>query len=128
MAPERTHSCLPSCVGARSVTPACGRSSPSPYRAFGSGFTAPRGVHRLAPSPVRRGLFGRVLVVPVPPLVGRGLRVAFRRVLPGLLASERGRIEVAPGAPPPLVAAAVDEVGAEHLVAVAEEHVVAVPL
>src|SRR5438270_13840132 len=56
-------------------------SPPSPNWAFGSGFTAPRGVHRLAPSPVRRGL-GRVLVVPVPPLVGRGLRVAFRRVLP----------------------------------------------
>src|SRR5262249_23018110 len=97
-------------ASATSATPACGRSAPSPNRVFGSGFTAPRGVHRLAPSPVRREL-GRVLIVPVPPLVGRGLRVAFRRVLPGLLASERRRIEVAPGAPHRLVAPAVDEVG-----------------
>src|SRR5215471_8101886 len=72
--------------------------------------------------------FGRVQVVPVPPLIGRGLRVAFRRVLPGLLASERRRIEVAPGAPHRLVAAAVDEVGAKDPVVVPEEHVVAVPL
>src|SRR6266404_6314420 len=100
---------------------------PSPNRASGSVFTTPSGVHRLLPSPVRRGL-GRVLVVPVPPLVRRGLRVALRRVFPGLLASERRRIEVAPGAPHRLVAAAVDEVGAEHLVTVVEEHVVAVPL
>ena len=88
--------------------------------AFGSGFTASRGSHRLAPSPVRRGL-GRVLVVPIPPLVRRGLRVAFRLVLPGILASERRRIEVAPGAPHCFVAAAVDEVGAKDPVAVAKE-------
>jgi hypothetical protein len=37
-----------------------------------------------------------VRVVVVPPLVGRGLRVALGRVLPVLLAPERGDIEIAP--------------------------------
>src|SRR6266478_430634 len=59
---------------ARSDARKAAASAPSPNQAFGSGFTTPSGVHRLLPSPVRRGL-GRVLVVPVPPLVGRGLRV-----------------------------------------------------
>src|SRR5687768_6549318 len=54
-----------------------------------------------------------VLVVEVPPLVRRGLRVALGRVLPLLLAAEGAHVEVAPGAPHRLVAAAVDEVGAE---------------
>src|SRR5207245_7626937 len=67
-------------------------------------------------------------VVPDPPLVRRGLRVALRRVLPLLLAPERSQVEVAPGAPHRLVAAVVDEVGAEHAVAVADERVRAVPL
>src|SRR5829696_1651745 len=69
-----------------------------------------------------------VLVVQAPPLVGRGLRVARRRVLPLLLAPERGDVEVGPGAAHRLVAAAVDEVGAEDRVAVADEGVRAVPL
>src|SRR5512132_938085 len=69
-----------------------------------------------------------VLVVEVPPLVRRGLRVALRRVLPLLLAPERGDVEVAPGAAHVLIAAAVDEVGAEDVVAVADERVGAVPL
>src|SRR5712671_7215088 len=69
-----------------------------------------------------------VVVVPVPPLVRRGLRIAFGRVLPLLLAPERRDIEVAPGAPHRLVTAGIDEVGAEHAVAVAEKHVGAVPL
>src|SRR5215204_5500697 len=69
-----------------------------------------------------------VFVVPVPPLVRRRLRVALRRVLPLLLAPERSHVEVAPGAPHRLVAAAVDEVGAEDAVAVADERVRAVPL
>src|ERR1700737_560420 len=60
----------------------------------------------------RRGV--AVCVVPVPPLVRRRLRVALRRVLPLLLAAERSDVEVAPGAPHRLVAAVVDEVGAEH--------------
>jgi len=38
-----------------------------------------------------------VSVVVVPPLVRRGLRVALGRVLPLLLASERGDVEIAPG-------------------------------
>ena len=63
--------------------------------------------------PLGRSCIG-VFVVPVPPLVRRGLRVALRRVLPLLLAPERSHVEVAPGAPHRLVAAAVDEVGAEH--------------
>src|SRR5215207_7608458 len=69
-----------------------------------------------------------VLVVQVPPLVRRGLRVALGRVLPLLLASERGDVEVRPGAAHVLVAAAVDEVGAEDLVTLADERVGAVPL
>jgi len=40
---------------------------------------------------------------------------------------ERGEVEVAPGGPHRLVAAVVDEVCAEYPLAVAEEHVVAVP-
>src|SRR5262245_32722288 len=62
-----------------------------------------------------------VAVVPVPPLVCRRLRVAFRRVLPLLLTSERGDVEIVPGAPHLLVAAVVDEVGAEDSVAIADE-------
>src|SRR3712207_7423703 len=43
--------------------------------------------------PRRLGIVG---VVPLPPHVGRGLRVALRRVLPLLLAPERREIEVVP--------------------------------
>src|SRR5215207_1158177 len=69
-----------------------------------------------------------VLVVQVPPLVRRGLRVALRRVLPLLLAPERRHVEVAPGAAHRLVAAVVDEVGPEDPVALADEGVRSVPL
>src|SRR3981081_1153481 len=69
-----------------------------------------------------------VFVVPDPPLVRLCLGVALRRVLPLLLAPERGQVEVAPGAPHRLVATVVDEVGAEHAVVVADERVRAVPL
>src|SRR5919198_5105457 len=69
-----------------------------------------------------------VLVVEVPPLVGRRLRIALGRVLPLLLAPEGGQVEVAPGAARRLVAAIVDEVGTEDPVAVAEEGVGPVPL
>src|SRR5918996_6057061 len=68
------------------------------------------------------------LVVPDPPLVRCGLRVALWRVLPLLLAPERGDVQVVPGVPHLLVAAGVDEVGAEDAVAVADEGVRAVPL
>src|SRR5918992_3428391 len=84
-------------------------------------------VGHLDPLRVRRGL-GVIVVVPVPPLVRRGLRVTLRRVLPSLLTAERRDIEVAPGAPHRLVAAAVDEISAEHSVAIADECIVAVPL
>src|ERR671910_1621650 len=97
---------------------------------------APRGARRSPTGgfpPPAGGLRERsralaVLVVQVPPLVPRRLRVALGRVLPLLLAPERGQVEVAPGAPHRLVAAAVDEVGAEDLVALADEGVRAVPL
>src|SRR5882762_615802 len=73
-----------------------------------------------------------VFVVPAPPLRGRGLPVAVRRVLPLFLAPKRGHVEVAPGIYKRLVAAVVDEVGAEHAVASligrADERVGAVPL
>src|SRR5260370_28336690 len=84
-------------------------------------------VGHLDPLRIRRGL-GVVVVVPVPPLVCRGLGVTLWRVLPGLLTAERRHIEVAPGGSHRLVAAAVDEVCAEHPLAVADECIVAVPL
>src|SRR5260370_32161996 len=68
-----------------------------------------------------------VFVVPVPPRVRFGLGVACGRVLPVLLASKRGHVEVAPDGTHCFVAAVVDEVSAEHFVAVAEEQVRAVP-
>src|SRR5205085_12107010 len=70
-----------------------------------------------------------VVVVVVPPLVRRRLGVALRRVLPLLLASERGDVEVGPGGAHRLVATAIDEVGAiDAVVVVAVEDVVAMPL
>src|SRR5215211_788514 len=78
----------------------------------------------------RRSLAGSLAVgvVVVPPLVGRGLRPALGRVLPGLLAPERRDVEKRPGRAHVLVAARVDEVGAEDAVALADEGVVPVPL
>jgi hypothetical protein len=54
-----------------------------------------------------------VCVVVVPPLVGRGLGIAVRRVLPLFLATERGDVEIAPRASHRLIAAAVDEIRCE---------------
>src|ERR1700728_4164306 len=79
------------------------------------------------PLRVSRGL-GVVVVVPVPPRVRRCLGVTLWRILPGFLTAKRRDIEVAPGGPHRLVATVVDEVCAEHPLALAEEHVVAVPL
>src|SRR5215204_4662602 len=83
-------------------------------------------VRHLDPLRIRRGVRD-VFVVPVPPFVAWGLRVAFWRVLPLLLSPERRHVEVAPDGAHRLVAAAVDEVGAEHPLAVADESVVAMP-
>src|SRR5438034_10948504 len=69
-----------------------------------------------------------VLVVPIPPLVRQCLRVALRRVLPLLLTPERSDVEIVPSGPHLLVTAAVDEVGPEHVVAIADERIRAVPL
>src|SRR6185369_15821315 len=80
----------------------------------------------LDPLRVRRRL-GIVVVVPVPPLVRRRLRVTLRRVFPNLLPAERRDVEVAPNGPHRLVAANIDEVRTEDPLAVANEHVVAVP-
>src|SRR5262245_54919171 len=95
-------------------------------------FVAPSGggslmvVYVIDPLRVRRGL-GVVVVVPAPPLVRRGLGITLWRVFPCLLTAERRDVEVAPSGPHRLVAAAVDEVCAEHPLAVAEEYAVAVP-
>src|SRR6202023_2814252 len=78
------------------------------------------------PFRVGRGT-GDVAVVPVPPFVGPGLRITLRRILPLLLTPERGDVEVAPDRAHRLVAAAVDEIGAIHALAVANKCVVAVP-
>src|SRR5438128_11123651 len=59
-------------------------------------------------------------VVPDPPLVRRSLGVALRRVLPFLLASQRGDVEGAPGALNLLITAIVDAVGEELAVAIAD--------
>src|SRR6266702_2775747 len=83
-------------------------------------------VRHLDPLRVGRGARD-VTVVPVPPLVRSALGVALRRVFPRLLTSERRHVEIAPGGAHRLVAAAVDEVSAEHALAVADERVVAVP-
>src|SRR5271157_1089199 len=71
---------------------------------------------------------GIVVVVPVPPLVRLGLWITLGRVLPRLLTAKRRDIEIAPDGSHSLVAPLVDEIRAEHLVAVAKEHVMAVPL
>src|ERR1700759_44664 len=84
------------------------------------------GVRHLNPLRIRRGV-GDVTLVPVPPLVRPALGVALRRVLPDLLTPERRHVEVAPDGAHRLVAAAVDEVGAEYALAVADEGVMAVP-
>src|ERR1700712_2964254 len=84
------------------------------------------GVRHCDPFRVGRGV-GDVTVVPVPPFVRPALRITLRRVLPLLLTPERRHVEVAPDRAHRLVAAAVDEVGAEDAIAVADERVVAMP-
>src|SRR3954451_17250280 len=91
-----------------------------------TGGAPPPGCRRRARRSCRRRR--AVGVVVVPPLVRRRLRVAVGRVLPVLLAAERGDVEVGPRAAHRLVAAVVDEVRAEDVVALADEGVRAVPL
>src|SRR3954447_6152107 len=68
------------------------------------------GVRHLDPFRVGRGVRD-VTVVPVPPFVRPGLRIALRRILPLLLASERRHVEVAPDGTHRLVAAPADLIG-----------------
>src|SRR5262249_26552252 len=69
-----------------------------------------------------------ILIVPVPPLVRRALRITLRRIFPLLLPSQRSEVQIAPDAPHRLVGSVVDEVRAKHFLAVADEHVMTVPL
>src|SRR5881394_2410972 len=66
--------------------------------------------------------FVLVLVVASPPRVGFWLRPTGRRLLPRLLAAERGKIEERPDAPERLHTAASRKVAAIHVRAVAEKH------
>ena len=66
---------------------------------------------------------GLVRVVQAPPRVRRALRPAGRRVLPVLLAAERGQVEEGPDAAERLDAATPGRVGEEDAIAIAEEHV-----
>src|SRR5262249_16308569 len=83
-------------------------------------------LNRAAPPLGWRGV--AEFVVPLPPLIRRGLWIALRRVLPLLLAPERCDVEVVPSASHLLVAATVNEVRAEHAIVVMDERVRAVPL
>src|SRR4051794_11487071 len=111
----------------RSVCPPLIRGGASGVRAMpGRAGAARRRRRRTAAPPPpahrrrgRRSLAGSfaVGVVVVPPLVRRGLRPALGRVLPRLLASERGDVEERPCGAQVLGTAGVDEVGAVDLVA-----------
>src|SRR6202522_2902334 len=84
------------------------------------------GVRHLHPLRIGCGVRD-IALVPVPPLVRAALGVAHRRILPRLLTPERRHVEVAPGGAHGLVATTIDEIGAEHAFAIADERVVAVP-
>ena len=101
------------------------RRCASAWPGTGDGHREPR--CELAPS-AAQGARRSVRVVILQPPAGWRLRVALRRVLPLLLAPERRHVEVAPGASQRLVAACIHEIGAEDLIALIYEHVVAMPL
>src|SRR5262249_39452725 len=105
-----------------------GQGQCSPSSDHKGRYAAGSGPNKGEPKAVRSPGRRRVFVVVAPPPVRSCLRVALRRVLPLLLATERGYIEVAPGGAQRLVAARVDEIGAEHLSAVADERIMSVPL
>src|SRR5437660_1773793 len=65
---------------------------------------------------------GLVLVVPSPPLVGRGLRVPGRRILPVLFAAQRRQVEECPGGAKGLDPATGREVSGADLVGVAKKN------
>src|SRR5262249_178508 len=91
------------------------RGIPLPLFVSAGGLSSVRNLH-----PFRMGRsFGVVVVVPVPPFVGRRLRVTLGRVLPHLLATERRDIQIAPDGPHRLVAAVIDKIGAEDPLPVA---------
>src|SRR5260370_13817777 len=117
-----------SCNKAQSRRRSSGRDSPR--SCFRLGVALSKGglssVGHLDPLPVRRGL-GVVVVVPVPPLVRRGLGGTLWRVLPNLLTAERRGIEVASGGPQRPVAPAVDEGVAEPLVPLPGASILSLP-
>lgn len=117
------------------VTSVLDHSEPTGFCRVEAITKSPRGQHDLegamgglAPRERARSRALLVRVVVVPPVVRGSLRVAVRRVLPLLLAPERGDVEVAPGAAPVFVTAVVDEVGAVDLTVLADERVCPVPL
>src|SRR6201996_8140568 len=85
------------------------------------------GVGDFHPFRIRRGI-GNGTVVPVPPFVGALLRITLSRFFPDLLSSQRSLLVIAPDRVHRLVAAAVDQIVAEHPGPVAEKGVVSVPL
>src|SRR5580698_616622 len=97
-----------------------------PQRLGGLLLGAYRVVDDLRPHRVGRGT-GSIGVMPVPPLVRRGLGITLGRVLPALLAPQRSHVEVAPGTSHRFIAAVVDEVSTKHPIAVAKKHVRAMP-
>src|SRR5579875_2807749 len=68
------------------------------------------------------GMLDAVLVVPPPPLIRFGLRPAFRRIFPVLLAAVRRQVEQRPDGADGFESARLDEVGAIHVLAVAQEN------
>src|ERR687898_436150 len=108
--------------------PARRRHGRSRRTAGGAGLELVAQTQRGLKPPSPRVALGAVFVVQPPPAIRRGLRIALGRVLPLLLAAKRGDVQVVPGAPHLLIAAAGDEVRAEDAIAVPNEGARAVPL
>src|SRR5690606_34757390 len=66
-------------------------------------------------------------VVPVPPLIGRRLWIAFRRVFPVFLPTQWGNVQVIPGAAHLFIAAIIEKIGSEYLAAISIKDISAVP-
>src|SRR5207248_352805 len=67
------------------------------------------------------------VLVPDSPRVRGSVRITGRGVFPLFLAPERGNVEIVPSAAHLFIAAIVDDVGAKHTVAVADECIRAMP-